>query len=273
MLALTSQKYFPAMGALWMFSAFATAAMAQDAVPRPDPSFNGQIGATRDQSVPDWPKRPTAPAGAPNIILILLDDVGFGATQVFGGPVATPELAKLAASGLRYNRFHVNAMCSPTRAALLSGRNSHQMGFGNIAELASGYPGYNTEWPKDSVSVAEGLKENGYSTAAFGKWHNTPIWDVNAAGPFDRWPTGLGFEYFYGFLSAQTSQWEPTLFRNTLAVEPPATPRQGYHLTADLADDAIRWVHQHDSLEPQKPFLIRQKNLWVSSGSGSLPSE
>ena len=268
MLALRSRKHVVAMGALGLLSALAPAVTAQDAVPRPDPAFKGQIGATRDQSVPDWPKRPTAPAGAPNIILILLDDVGFGATQVFGGPVATPELAKLAASGLRYNRFHVNAMCSPTRAALLSGRNSHQMGFGNISELASGYPGYNSEWPKDSVSVAEGLKENGYSTAAFGKWHNTPMWDVNAAGPFDRWPTGLGFEYFYGFLSAQTSQWEPTLFRNTLAVEPPATPRQGYHLTADLADDAIRWVHQHDSLEPQKPFF-----LYFATGATHVPHQ
>lgn len=239
---------------------------AQEILPKPDPAFKGQIGATRDQSVPDWPAPPKAPAGAPNIVLILLDDVGFAATEVFGGPVKTPELVKLAASGLRYNRFHVNAMCSPTRAALLSGRNSHEIGFGVIAEQAYGYPGYNSVWPRNAVSVAEGLKENGYSTAAFGKWHNTPVWEVNPAGPFDRWPTGLGFEYFYGFMSAQTSQWEPTLFRNTIPVEPPATPRQGYHLTSDLVDDAVRWVHQHDAVAPQKPFL-----LYFATGATHVP--
>src|ERR1700691_99419 len=168
-------------------------------LPKPDPAFNGKIG-TRDDSKVDWPKRPQAHAGAPNVVLILLDDVGFGATSVFGGPVEAPALARLAASGLRYNRFHVNAMCSPTRAALLSGRNSHQMTFGNIAEWAAGYPGYTAEWPKSSVSIAEILKDNGYSTAAFGKGHNTPVWETNPAGPFDHWPTSLGFEYYYGFM-------------------------------------------------------------------------
>lgn len=127
----------------------------------------------------------------------------------------TPNLEKLAANGLRYNSFHVNAMCSPTRGALLSGRNNHQMGFGPITESASGYPGYNSVWPKSSASIAEVLKQNGYSTAAFGKWHNTPVWEVSPAGPFERWPTGLGFEYFYGFMSASTSQWEPNLYRRT----------------------------------------------------------
>jgi arylsulfatase len=239
---------------------------AQGNLPRPDPPFNGQIGANRDQSVPDWPHKPQAPAGAPNVILILLDDVGFAATSVFGGPVHTPTLARLAASGLRYNRFHVNAMCSPTRAALLSGRNSHQMTFGNITELAAGYPGYTSEWPKDSSSVAEILKDNGYSTAAFGKWHNTPVWEVSSSGPFDRWPTGLGFEYFYGFLGAQTSQWEPALFRNTTAVEAPATKREGYHLTVDLVNDATRWVQQHDASVPQKPFF-----LYFATGATHVP--
>jgi arylsulfatase A-like enzyme len=249
------------LAASWAASAF-----GQEVLPKPDAAFKGHIGQTRDESVPDWPERAKAPAGAPNIILILLDDVGFAATEVFGGPVKTPALAQLAANGLRYNRFHVNAMCSPTRAALLSGRNSHEMGFGVIAEQAYGYPGYNSIWPKNSVSVAEGLKDNGYSTAAFGKWHNTPMWEVNAAGPFERWPNGLGFEYFYGFMSAQTSQWEPTLFRNTIPVEPPATPRQGYHLTADLVDDAVRWVHQHDALAPQKPFF-----LYFATGATHVP--
>ncbi len=242
------------------------AANGQDALPKPDPDFQGQIGATREQSVPDWPRKPQAPGGAPNFIVILLDDVGFGATNVFGGPVNAPALSRLASAGLRYNRFHVNAMCSPTRAALLSGRNSHQMTFGNIAELAAGYPGYTAEWPKESASIAEILKGNGYSTAAFGKWHNTPVWEISASGPFDRWPTGLGFEYFYGFLGAQTSQWEPSLYRNTAAVEPPATPRDGYHLTPDLVDDAIHWVQQHDSTVPGKPFL-----MYFATGATHVP--
>jgi arylsulfatase A-like enzyme len=215
---------------------------------------------------PEWPQLPHPTAGSPNVVLILLDDVGFGATSVFGGPVETPELQKLAAAGLRYNRFHVNAMCSPTRAALLSGRNSHEMAFGNITELAAGYPGYTSLWPKESASVAEVLKENGYSTAAFGKWHNTPTWEVNAAGPFDRWPTGLGFEYFYGFLSAQTSQWEPTLYRNTLPADPLAARRPGYHLTTDLVDDAVSWVHRHDALASDKPFF-----LYFATGATHVP--
>jgi arylsulfatase len=198
--------------------------------------------------------------------VILLDDVGFAATSVFGGPVGTPELQKLADGGLRFNRFHVNAMCSPTRAALLSGRNSHQMAFGNIAEWAAGYPGYNSLWPKNAASVAEVLKENGYSTAAFGKWHNTPMWEINATGPFDRWPTGLGFEYFFGFMSAQTSQWEPTLYRNTLPVDPQADRKPGYHLTTQLVDDAIGWVHRHDAIAHDKPFF-----LYFATGATHVP--
>jgi arylsulfatase A-like enzyme len=249
-------------------SSFLTSGYTQDAnkLPQSDPAFKGKVSITREDSKPDWPQRPRAHEGAPNVVLILLDDVGYGATSVFGGPVDAPELQKLADSGLRYDRFHVNAMCSPTRAALLSGRNSHQMAFGNIAELAAGYPGYNSLWPKESASVAEVLKENGYSTAAFGKWHNTPMWEVNAAGPFDRWPTGLGFEYFYGFLSAQTSQWEPTLYRNTLPADPLATRRPGEHLTTDLVDDAIQWVHRHDALVPDKPFF-----LYFATGATHVP--
>ena len=261
-----SRKHSASLGALCLAVSLSAVASAQESLPKPDPQFKGEIGATRDQSVPDWPKKPQAPPGAPNVILILLDDVGFGATSVFGGPVQTPNLARLAASGLRYNRFHVNAMCSPTRAALLSGRNSHQMAFGNIAELAAGYPGYVAEWPKESASIAEILKDNGYSTAAFGKWHNTPVWEISTSGPFDRWPAGLGFEYFYGFLGAQTSQWEPNLYRNTTAVEPPAKPRDGYHLTSDLVNDAIGWLRQHDSSVPQKPFF-----MYFATGATHVP--
>lgn len=228
--------------------------------------FTLAIAAAQVLPKPEWPKPITAPKGAPNIVLILLDDVGFAATSTFGGATATPALDRLAAGGLRYNRFHVNAMCSPTRAALLSGRNSHEVGFGMIAESAVAYPGYNSLWPKSSAGIAEVLKMSGYSTAAFGKWHNTPVWDVNPAGPFDRWPTGLGFEYFYGFLGAATSQWEPNLYRNTSAVEAAASPKEGYHITTDLVNDAIGWVRRHDANMPSKPFF-----LYFATGATHTP--
>jgi arylsulfatase A-like enzyme len=244
----------------------AAAGYGADVLPRPDPAFKGKIDPSRDKSTPAWPQRPSAKKGAPNVVLILLDDVGFGAISTYGGPVATPALQRLADSGLRYNRFHVNSLCSPTRAALLSGRNDHEIGFGTVIELAAGYPGYNSIWPRSAASIAEILRLNGYSTGAFGKWHNTPAWETNAAGPFDHWPTGLGFEYFYGFVGGMTSQWHPQLYRNTLAVEPPATPAQGYHLTADLVNEATRWVQQHDAVSPQKPFF-----LYLATGATHEP--
>jgi arylsulfatase A-like enzyme len=205
---------------------------------------------------PSWPEEAKPGKDAPNVVLILVDDVGFSATAAFGGVIQAPAFDKLAASGLRYNNFHVNSLCSPTRATLLSGRNNHQVGFGSVAEAATGYPGYNTLWPKNSASVAEVLKENGYSTAAFGKWHNTPTWQVSPAGPFDRWPTGLGFQHFYGFLAGYDNQYYPRLFRDTVPVEPPSTPRQGYSLTTDMTDEAIRWLHQQDAVAPNKPFFL-----------------
>jgi arylsulfatase A-like enzyme len=203
-----------------------------------------------------WPPSLKAPAGAPNIVLIVLDDVGYGWPSVFGGPVTTPNIDRLASRGLRYNNFHVNALCSPTRAALLSGRNAHEIGFGTITEGASSAPGYTSIWPKSAASVAEILKQNGYSTAAFGKWHNTPTWEVNPAGPFDHWPTSLGFEYFYGFLGGATTQYDPALFRNTTPVELPKTPEQGYLLNPDLVNQAEQWVHQHDASAPDRPFFL-----------------
>lgn len=217
-------------------------------------------------SAPDWPQPVRAPQGAPNIVLILLDDVGFAATSTFGGPTQTPVLDRLAEQGLRYNRFHVTAQCSPTRAALLSGRNAHRLGFGLVGE--GGFPGYNTIWPREAASIAEVLRRNGYNTAAIGKWHNTPMWEIGPLGPFDRWPTGLGFEYFYGFMGAADSQWEPSrLYRNTTPIEPPATVEQGYHLTTDLADEAIRWVHTHESLGGQKPYF-----LYFATGATHAPT-
>ena len=255
-----------AVGGALVLSSVSTSLSAQDSLPKPDPAFHGKIAVKREEAIPSWPEQPKAPAGSPNIVVILLDDVGYGATSVFGGPVQTPALEKLAASGLRYNRFHVNALCSPTRASLLTGRNNHQVGFGTVADSASGYPGYNSIWPKSTVSTAEVLRENGYSTAAFGKWHNTPSWEINPTGPFDHWPTSLGFEYYYGFLAGASSQWEPRLYRNTTAVETPSTPEQGYHLTTDLTNDAIRWLHQHDAVVPDKPFY-----LYFATGATHAP--
>ena len=228
----------------------------QQLLPRPDAPFRGKIARTRDHAVPDWPQAVHAPAGAPNIVLILLDDVGYAAAGTFGGPAATPELDGLAAGGVRYNDFNTSAICSPTRASLLTGRNQHQVGFGNLQDVPAGFPGYNTIWHKETASVAEVLRLNGYSTAAFGKWHNTPIWEISPVGPFDHWPTGLGFEYFYGFLGGESSQWEPRLYRNTVPVEPPGGFLHGYHLTPDLVNDALHWVREHDAVSPDKPFFL-----------------
>lgn len=254
----------------WTFAAVALsmAAWAGDVLPKPPAPFKGKIDVSREKSTPDWPEQIKAPPGAPNVVLILLDDVGFGAASTFGGAIETPQLDRLARGGLRYNRFHVTAMCAPTRAALLTGRNHHQVGYGPIAEAAAGYPGYNSVWGREYASIAEVLRQNGYSTAAFGKWHNTPTWEVSPAGPFDRWPTGLGFEHFYGFMLAWTSQFEPTLYRGTAPVEPPATPEHGYHLTADLANDAIRWLHVHDAVLTDKPFF-----LYFATGGTHMPHQ
>jgi arylsulfatase A-like enzyme len=234
-------------------------------LPRPTLPFEGTIGESRDQSTPGWPREPQAPAGAPNIVIVLLDDVGFGAASVFGGPASTPALEKLAQGGLRYNSFHVNALCSPTRAALLTGRNNHQVGFGVVTN-GFGYPGYNTVWKPEYASYAQVLRQNGYSTAAFGKWHNTPIWEISPAGPFDRWPSSLGFEYFYGFLAGSDNQFEPRLYRNTVAVEPARTAKQGYNLNNDLANESIRWLHSHEAVSAEKPFL-----LYIAPGATHQP--
>ena len=250
--------FYPKSSGIWSLAAWAlgSAAMGQEMSMPPDLGFRGRIAPLARDSVPSWPEMPKAPDGAPDIILILLDDAGFGATGTFGGTAQTPALDRLAADGLRYNRFHVAGICSPSRAALLTGRNHHRVGFGTIADWPSGYPGYNTIWSKRDISLPELLRRHGYSTAAFGKWHNTPIWEINPSGPFDRWPTGLGFEYFYGFLQGAANQFEPPLYRNTTPVEPPRTVRQGYHLTADLADDAIGWLRVHEATAPQKPYFL-----------------
>jgi len=230
---------------------------AQDVLPKPPPPFKGTINFRARDSIPDWPKPVKAPKGAPNVVLILLDDAGFGATGTFGGPVQTPYLDRLAAQGLRYNRFHVTALCAPTRAALLSGRNDHRVGFGIVEEDVAGFPGYNGIWRSDAATIAEVLRLNGYNTAAFGKWHQVATSAVQEMYPNAKgWPNSLGFEYFYGFIGGADSQWEPTLWRNTTLVGPSGTPEQGYYLNTDLANDAIAWVRSQESVNPEKPYFI-----------------
>jgi arylsulfatase A-like enzyme len=253
------------LGGTMALSAFSTGRSADDSLPLTDAESQGKISPRQDL-VPYWPQTAKAPDGAPNVVLILLDDVAFGDTSLMGGSAQTPVIEKLAAEGLLYNRFHVCPMSSPTRASLLTGRNPHQVGFGNISELAAGFPGYTSVLPKEAAPMAEVLRQNGYSTAAFGKWHNTAVWEIGPTGPFDRWPTGQGFEYFYGFMGGATSQWHPRLYRNTVAVEPPATPQQGYHLTTDLANEAIRWLHHHEATAAYKPFF-----LYFSTGAVHAP--
>ena len=198
---------------------------------------------------------PMSQAQRPNVAIILIDDAGFAATSLYGGVARTPAFEALAREGLRYNRFHVTAVCAPSRAALLSGRNPHQVGFGSIPELAVESPGYNSIWPKSAASIATLLKQAGYGTAAFGKWHNTPAWEWSPVGPFDHWPTGLGFEHFYGTIGT-TSNWEPLLWRDTTAVPAPKTAEKGYYLTTDLVDDAIGWLHTRESLAPDRPYFM-----------------
>lgn len=193
---------------------------------------------------------------APNILVILIDDAGPALPAPLGGAVATPTLERIRNEGLGFNRFHTTAMCSPTRASLLTGRNHHRVGSGQIAELANDWDGYSGHIPKSSATIAEVLRNYGYSTGAWGKWHNTPAEETTVAGPYDRWPTGYGFEYFYGFLAGEASQYEPNLVRNTTSVLPPKTPEEGYHLSEDIADDAIGWLHNHKALSPDKPFFM-----------------
>jgi arylsulfatase len=203
---------------------------------------------------PIAPLRP--PSGAPNVLIVLIDDVGFGASSAFGGPCNTPIAERLAASGLKYTRFHTTALCSPTRQALLTGRNHHSVGMGAITEMATSAPGNSSIRPKEKAPLAETLVLNGYSTAQFGKCHEVPAWEVTPVGPFNQWPTGSGFEYFYGFVGGEANQYYPGLYQGTTAIEPPKTPEEGYTLTEDLANRAIAWVRQQKALMPDKPFFM-----------------
>jgi len=240
--------------ALLALAILPTWVMAQEVLPRPEAPFKGHIGRTAKDSTVDFPKEVAAPKGAPNILLVLTDDVGFGASSPFGGPIPTPAFDRLAKAGLRYNEFHTTALCSPTRAALLSGRNHHSAATGVIMELGTGYPGYNSLMPKSAGTFAEVLKQNGYNTAWYGKNHNVPDWHTSQTGPFDLWPTGLGFEYFYGFLGGDANQWAPALFENTLPLEPPHD-RKDYHFDEDMANHAIARIRMLSAVAPQKPWL------------------
>ncbi len=222
-------------------------------LPPPTPPFEGSIERLIDDSTA-VPLVAPAPAEGPNVVLVLLDDVGFGSCSTFGGPVPTPTVDRVAAAGLRYNRFHTTALCSPTRAALLTGRNHHRVHMGGITEIANSFPGYDSAIPREAATVAEVLRLNGYSTGCFGKWHLTPSWEQGPAGPFDRWPTGMGFDRYYGTIGAEASHWEPAVYDQTTPVEP-HLGRDDYHLTEDLADKAIEWIRRQQASAPDRPFF------------------
>src|SRR5215217_4867114 len=227
-------------------------------LPIPDQS---PVGLTtydaKDPNTKHPPIEPVQPPeDAPNVLVILLDDVGFGASSAFGGPCETPNFERLANQGLRYNRFHTTALCAPTRAAMLTGRNHHSVGMGGITEIATSAPGYNSIRPNTAVPLAETLKLNGYSTAQLGKCHEVPVWETSPLGPFDAWPGGGGgFEHFYGFIGGETNQYAPALYDGTVPIEPDRTPEEGYHLTADMTDRAIDWVRRQKALMGDKPFF------------------
>jgi arylsulfatase A-like enzyme len=234
-------------------------------LPAVPPPFRGKIGRTPKDSTPDFPKGVEAPEGAPNVLLILTDDVGFGASSTFGGPIETPNFQRLADSGLRFNTFHTTALCSPSRAALITGRNHHSVASGVITEMATGYPGYNSLVPKSAGSVGAVLKGNGYNTSWFGKMHNVPDWMSSQAGPFDLWPNGLGFEYFYGFLGGDSDQWHPALFENTTPIEP-YLGKPDYILDIDLADKAIKYIRMQHAVAPTKPWFV-----YYATGTAHAP--
>jgi len=231
----------------------------REVLPFPDRPYDGPVFEdAKDPATkfpPIEPLRP--PAGAPNVLIVLIDDAGFGCSSAFGGPCQTPTAERLAGEGLKFNRFHTTALCSPTRAALLSGRNHHTVGMGGITEIATSAPGYNSIRPNTCAPLAETLKLNGYATAQFGKCHEVPVWETSPLGPFDSWPSGGGgFEYFYGFIGGETNQYYPALYEGTTPVEPEKTPEQGYHLTEDMTDKAIEWIRQQKALMGDKPFFV-----------------
>ena len=240
-----------------------TNAFAQDVLPFPEPPMGGEVGPTMQESVHKWREEPRRlPADAPNILIVMFDDAGFGQPDTFGGEIHTPTLSRLAEQGIAYNAFHTTAMSSPTRASLMTGRNHHRVGAGIIAEFANDWDGYSGLIPRSSATVAEVLRYYGYATSAFGKDHNTPVEQI-ANGPYDRTPTGRGFDYFYGFIAGETSQWEPTLWENTTPISMPHVDNyEDFHLTEAMADKAITWMRRHEAMNPDRPFF-----MWWTPGA------
>src|SRR5438445_1854246 len=230
------------------------------------PAARPVIGRTIAESSPAFDPSPRPRAGAPNVVVVVLDDMGFAQLGCFGSDIDTPHIDRLADGGLRYNRFHVTALCSPTRACLLTGRNHHAVGMGFLTDIPIGFPGYNGRIPPSAATLPRILRDAGYSTFAVGKWHLTPRWEQSASGPFDRWPLGLGFERYYGFLGGDTNQWTPELVSDNGFVEPETRAEDGYHLTEDLLDRACRLVQDQQQATPGKPFF-----LYVATGAMHAP--
>ena len=234
--------------------AAATEVISGKQIPAPELPFGGVIKEDATDSKTWWPPRIVPPKGAPNVLLIMTDDCGYGAPSTFGGVIPTPALDRIAKNGLRYTQFHSTSLCSPTRAALITGRNHHVAGFGVVGEAATGFPGYDSVIQKDCGTIGTILKENGYATSWFGKDHNTPFYQASQAGPFNQWPIGMGFDYFYGFVGGDTSQWQPNLFHNTTAIYP-FQGNPGWNLTTAMADDAIHYMKQLSEIAPEGATL------------------
>jgi arylsulfatase len=263
LLAFTSSITIAALGNAWAVettgkpgSPGATTTVSGEQLPAPDPQFGGKIEHGVLNSETWWAPKIIPPAGAPNVLLIITDDSGFGVPSTFGGVIPTPTLDRVAEAGLRYNNIHSTALCSPSRAALITGRNHHSVGFGVISEQSTGFPGYNSLIPKNKATIGRILTDNGYATSWFGKDHNTPTYTASQAGPFDHWPTGLGFEYFYGFVGGDANQWEPNLFRNTTQIYP-FEGKENWNLITGMADDAIRHLKELDQIDPSKKFFVK----------------
>jgi Sulfatase len=223
-------------------------------LPPQPPQFGGEINLDASQSKPYWPAQVVPPTGAPNILLIMTDDQGYGVSGTFGGVIPTPAMDRIANAGLRYTQFHSTALCSPSRAALITGRNHHSVGFGVITEMSTGYPGYDSVIGPESATIGTILKQNGYATSWFGKNHNTPSYQLSLSGPYDQWPSGMGFDHFYGFMGGETDQWTPFLFRDKTQVFP-WIGKPGYNLTTDMADEAINYMKGLNNAAPDNHFF------------------
>ena len=233
----------------------ATTTLDGKQLPPLPPKFGGVIKDSATDSTPWWAPRVVPPQGAPNVLLIMTDDMGYGVSSTFGGVIPTPAIDRVAKAGLRYTHFHSTALCSPTRAALITGRNHHSVGYGVIGELSTGYPGYDSVISPEKATIGTILRDNGYATSWYGKNHNTPTFQYSLAGPFDQWPSGMGFDYFYGFMGGETDQWTPYLFRDHTQISP-WIGNPGYNLITDMADEAIKYLGDLNATEPDKPFFL-----------------